>query len=129
MMLDWTGCQGQSYKSIGPIRVLSPDPVGGYRTLGEAGSSSGTLGEKTRELISLAVAVSPRCDGCITTHTSAAINAGATKVEIAESLGVAIAVSAGVALAYSARVMDAYVTQPSDSITTIGPRSPSAMKV
>jgi alkylhydroperoxidase/carboxymuconolactone decarboxylase family protein YurZ len=38
------------------------------------------------------------------------MNAGATREEIAEALGVAIALNAGAALAYSARVMDAYAT-------------------
>jgi AhpD family alkylhydroperoxidase len=59
-------------------------------------------------LIALAVAVTLRCDGCITTHTSAAIKNGATKEEIVESLGVAMSVNAGAALVYSARVIDAY---------------------
>jgi AhpD family alkylhydroperoxidase len=83
MMLDWNDYQKQL------IAALSPDTVRGYRTLGEAGAKTGTLDAKTRELISLAVAVSLRCDGCITTHTGAAIKAGASKEEIAEALGVA----------------------------------------
>jgi AhpD family alkylhydroperoxidase len=46
-------------------------------------------------LIALAVAVTLRCDGCITVHTEAAIKNGATKNEMAEALGVATAVNAG----------------------------------
>ena len=52
------------------------------------------LDAKTRELIALAVAVTTRCDGCITVHTDAAIKAGASKEEIAEALGVAVALNA-----------------------------------
>ena len=69
------------------------------------------LGAKMRELIALAVAVTLRCDGCITVHTDAASKQGATREEIAEALGVAIAVNAGAALVYSTRVMDAYAAQ------------------
>ena len=47
--------------------------------------------------------------GCITTHVHAAKQQGATKEEIAETLGVAIAANAGAALVYSARVMDALI--------------------
>jgi AhpD family alkylhydroperoxidase len=65
------------------------------------------LGAKIRELIALAVAVTLRCDGCIAVHTAAATRHGATKEEIAESLGVAVSVNAGAALVYSTRVMDA----------------------
>jgi AhpD family alkylhydroperoxidase len=70
------------------------------------------LGAKFRELIALAVAVTARCDGCITVHTEAAIRQGATKEEIVEALGVAVAVNAGAALVYSTRVMDAVKEYP-----------------
>jgi len=110
-MLDWNDYQAQLLDTIGQIAALSPDTIRGYRALSDAGSKTGKLDTKTRELIALAVAVSLRCDGCITTHTDAAKKAGAGKGEIAEALGVAIAVNAGAALVYSARVMDAYVAK------------------
>ena len=66
------------------------------------------IGPKTRELISLAVAVTVRCDGCIAVHAEAAARQGASREEIAEALGVATAVNAGAALVYSTRVLDAY---------------------
>ena len=72
-----------------------------------AGAKTGHLDEKTRQLISLAVAVTTRCDGCISVHSQKAVEAGATKEEIAEALGVAIAMNAGAALVYSARALDA----------------------
>ena len=86
----------------------SPDVIRGYRLLGDAAQKTNKLDAKTRELIALAVAVSLRCDGCITIHTSAAIRNGATEEEIVEALGVAISVNAGAALVYSGRVLDAY---------------------
>ena len=66
------------------------------------------LDAKTRELISLAVAVTTRSDGCIATHTKAAIDLGATREEVAEALSVAIAMNTGAAVGYSARVMEAF---------------------
>jgi len=107
MMLDWNGYQKELLGRIGEIGSLSPETVRGYKELSDAGAKTGHLGAKTRELIALAVAVTRQCDGCITTHTSAALKQGATREEIAEALGVAIAVNAGAALVYSARVMDA----------------------
>ncbi len=106
-MLDWNAYQQQLMANIGQIGKLSPDTVRGYREMGEAGNKTAHLDAKTRELIALAVAVTRQCDGCITVHTSAALQQGATREEIAEALGVAIAVNAGAALVYSARVMDA----------------------
>src|SRR5215469_14421315 len=92
---------------LGELGKLSPDTLKGYLTLNNANSQTTKLGEKTRQLISLAVAVTTRCDGCIVFHTDAALKAGATKEEIAEALGVAVSMNAGAALIYSARVLDA----------------------
>jgi AhpD family alkylhydroperoxidase len=115
MMMDWNDYQKELLTTIGKIAQLSPDTVNGYRMLGEAGKKTNHLDAKTRELIALAIAVTTRCDGCITVHTSAAIKAGATKEEIAEALGVAIALNAGAALVYSARVMDAYAATSTEA--------------
>lgn len=76
--------------------------------MGGAGAKTGHFDAKTRELIALAVAVSLRCDGCITVHAAEARKQGATKEEIAEALGVAISVNAGAALVYSTRTLDAF---------------------
>lgn len=111
MMLDWNTYHKQLMGTIGDIAKLSPDTVKGYQTLSGAGKQTGHLDEKTRQLIALAVAITTRCDGCITVHTDAAIKAGASKEEIAEALGVSVALNAGAALVYSARVMDAYAAK------------------
>jgi AhpD family alkylhydroperoxidase len=107
MMIDWNEYQQQLTAGIGDMAKLSPDTVRGYVTLGAANAKTSKLGEKTRQLISLAVAVTTRCDGCIVFHTEAALKAGATREEIAEALGVAVSMNAGVALVYSTRVLDA----------------------
>lgn len=108
MMFDWKEYHKELLSTIGQIATLSPDTVRGYSVLSGANAKTGKLDAKTRQLISLAVAVTTRCDGCITVHTAAAIKEGASKEEIAEALGVAVAMNAGAALVYSARVMDAY---------------------
>jgi AhpD family alkylhydroperoxidase len=107
MMMDWNEYQRQIGKTLGELMKLSPDTVRGYQTLSAANAAASKLGEKTRQLISLAVAVTTRCDGCITIHSDAALKAGATREEIAEALGVAVAMNAGAALVYSSRALDA----------------------
>jgi AhpD family alkylhydroperoxidase len=113
MMLDWNDYRKQLAVGVKEIGQLSPDTIKGYMALSAAGQKKDLLGAKVRELIALAVAVTLRCDGCITVHTEAAIKHGATKEEIAEALGVATTVNAGAALVYSARVMDAFKQYPS----------------
>lgn len=107
MMMDWDAYRRQLDVGVKEVGQLSPGTVRGYVELSSAGQKQDLLGPKVRELIALAVAVTTRCDGCITVHTEAALRHGATKEEIAEALGVAIALNAGAALVYSTRVMDA----------------------
>ena len=107
-MLDWSTYRQRLMARVGEIAKISPDAIEGYQTLSDSGRKTSLLGPKIRELISLAVAVTVRCDGCITVHTEAAARHGATREKIAEALAVATAVNAGAALVYSARVLDAY---------------------
>jgi AhpD family alkylhydroperoxidase len=112
MMLNWNEYRGQLAVGVKEVGHLSPETVRGYLELSSAGQKTDLLGAKMRELIALAVAVTARCDGCITVHSEAAIRHGASKEEIAEALGVAIAVNAGAALVYSTRVLDAVKEYP-----------------
>jgi AhpD family alkylhydroperoxidase len=107
MMLNWNEYQKEIGSKLAEFMKITPDSVRGYQTLSNANSKTTHLGEKTRQLISLAVAVTTRCDGCIVVHTDACLKAGASKEEIAEALGVAMAMNTGAALIYSLRVMDA----------------------
>ena len=107
-MMDWNQYRQQVVSGVGQFARLSPDTVKGYGALGAAGAKTGHLDAKTRELIALAVAITLRCDGCITVHTESARKLGASPEEIAEALGVAVSVNAGAAIVYSTRVLDAY---------------------
>ena len=107
-MFDWNEYRNQILGRLGEIGKLSPDTIRGYMALGGAGAKTGHLDAKTRELVALAVAITLRCDGCVTVHTAAAKKLGATKEEIAEALGVGISVNAGAAIVYSTRTLDAF---------------------
>jgi AhpD family alkylhydroperoxidase len=107
MMFDWNEYKKELTAGVGELSKLSPDTVRGYTTLTNANAHNTLLGEKTRQLISLAVAVTTRCDGCITFHTDLALKAGASREEISEALAVAVAMNAGAALVYSVRALDA----------------------
>ncbi|MEG3175343.1 carboxymuconolactone decarboxylase family protein [Sphingomonas sp. RB3P16] len=111
-MLDWNMYREQIIAGVGDLAKLSPDTVRGYGTLSGAGAKTGHLDAKTRELIAIAVAISLRCDGCITSHVDAALKLGATREEIAEALGVAVAINAGAAIIYSTRTLDAVAAHP-----------------
>lgn len=89
-----------------------------YGALEEA-SAEGALDAKTRELISIAVAITTRCDGCIGVHTEAALKAGASEAEIAQTLATAISLNAGAAYVYSLRALEAYDQFKSEAVQAL----------
>lgn len=67
----------------------------------------GALPTKVKELIALGIAVCATCDYCIAIHVKKCYEAGATKEEMAEALGIAILMGGGPALTYSTFAMQA----------------------
>jgi len=78
MLFDWAADKNELTKSVPGFARRTTDSLKGYQTLCDANKANSPLGEKTRQLISLAVAVTTRCDGCITFHS--AMNAGAALI-------------------------------------------------
>ncbi|MCQ4629259.1 AhpD family alkylhydroperoxidase [Shinella sp. BE166] len=106
--MDWNENRTNLLANVGELQKLSPDIVRGYLTISGAGRKTEQMDEKTRQLISLAVAVTTRCDGCIAIHSAEALKSGATREELAEALSVAVAMNAGAALVYSTRALEAF---------------------
>lgn len=124
-ILDWNTYRSQIRGGVGEIGKLSPETVKGYMSLSGAGAKTGQFDQKTRELIALAVAISLRCDGCITVHAAEAKKHGASEAELAEALGVAVSVNAGAALVYSVRALDAFkAVQEDGSASGLGKGAP-----
>lgn len=112
MMQDWNSYRTSLLERVGDFAKQSPDVMRGMAALDNAAAKTGHLEPRIHELISLAVAVTTRCDGCIAVHTKKAAEAGASLEEVSEALGVAIAMNAGAALTYSARVIETYQQLP-----------------
>ena len=71
-----------------------------------AGTASGAISDKTKELIGVALGVYNRCQYCICVHTHGAYQAGCTREEILGAAEVAIAFGGGPSVAYSAAVLN-----------------------
>lgn len=112
MMQDWNAYRESLLERVGDYAKQSPDVMRGLMAIDNAAVKTGHLDPKIHELIALAVAITTRCDGCISVHTKKAVEHGASIEGITEALGVAIALNAGAALTYSARVVEAYQQLP-----------------
>ena len=111
-MQDWNAYRDALLGRVGEFSKLSPDVMRGLGTMEGSATKTALLEPKIHELIALAVAVTMRCDGCISVHAKKAVEHGATREEIAEAMGVAISLNAGAALTYTARVFDAIDALP-----------------
>ena len=65
------------------------------------------LDAKTKELIALGIGIAIRCDDCIAFHIKAAVERGATREEISETLGMAIYMGAGPSVMYASHAFAA----------------------
>jgi AhpD family alkylhydroperoxidase len=79
----------------------------GFARLHKKSIEAGALDAKTKELMALAISIAVRCEGCIAYHTNDAVQAGATRRELLETIGVAIMMGGGPASIYAAHAMDA----------------------
>ncbi|WP_293749860.1 carboxymuconolactone decarboxylase family protein [uncultured Paraglaciecola sp.] len=72
-----------------------PEVMAGFGELHSSAVAKGALDTKSKELIALGIAIAVHCDGCIAFHVHDALNAGATRQETLEAIGVAILMGGG----------------------------------
>ena len=73
----------------------------------KAAVATGALDTKTKELIALAISVAARCDDCVAHHIHDALEAGATREEIGDALGVAVLMGGGTSVVYATHAIEA----------------------
>ncbi|MDX2062914.1 MAG: carboxymuconolactone decarboxylase family protein [Bacteroidia bacterium] len=66
----------------------------------------GALDGKTKELLGLCASLVLRCDDCVKYHIGAAIEAGATKAEVVESLEIALVVGGTIVVPHLRRAVE-----------------------
>ena len=93
---------------IGNLRKDIPETMKGFSGMAQGACASGALDEKTKELISMGIAIALRCDGCIGFHTKTLVKLGSSRQEFEEMLGVAIYMGGGPSLMYAAQALDAW---------------------
>ncbi len=84
-----------------------PDVMKGFGALHVASTKPGALDTRTKELIALSIAITVRCDGCISFHVHDAMKAGAVKEEIVETVSMAILMGGGPAVVYGIEALQA----------------------
>ncbi|MGP1682840.1 MAG: carboxymuconolactone decarboxylase family protein, partial [Giesbergeria sp.] len=93
---------------IAQLRADIPETMRGFSAMAQAAGKDGVLDKKTKELIALALSVGVRCDPCIGYHAQALVKFGATRAEVAETLGMAVYMGGGPSLMYAAKASAAF---------------------
>jgi AhpD family alkylhydroperoxidase len=76
-----------------------PEAMASFQAFDKAALADGAIPKKYKELMAVAVGLTTQCPYCIDVHRKAALNAGATEQELAETTFVAAALRAGGAVA------------------------------
>jgi AhpD family alkylhydroperoxidase len=107
MPQDWPDLIADMNPMVFALRGLQPDVMKAFAQMAQAATASHALDTRTKELIALGISVAVRCDPCIAYHARAAVKAGATEAEVAETLGLAVYMGAGPSAMYAAKALEA----------------------
>ena len=86
--------------------ALAPKNLQAWRNFSKTVFEAGSLPEKTKQLIAVAVAHVTQCPYCIRSHSKQAMRKGASKEEIMEAIWVAAEMRAGAAYAHATIAID-----------------------
>lgn len=100
-MFDFNNLQ-----KISTLAKAAPEAMKGFEALDKAAFAEGAISKKNKELIALAVALTTQCGYCLEVHRKAAIEAGATEEEMAETTFIAVALRAGAALTHGTHLVE-----------------------
>lgn len=106
--MDWPGWTKELSAELKNLRGGAPDVMKAFSTLAQAALAPKALDAKTKELIALAIGIAVRCDDCIAFHTKAALQLGASREEVLETLGMAIYMGAGPSAMYASHALGAF---------------------
>lgn len=108
MSHNYTDLTRNTTRHLSILREDVPNVMKAFGTLAGAATTDGALDRKTKELIALGISVAVRCDDCIGFHVQALVKLGASRAEVAETLGAAVYMGGGLSLMYAAHAMEAY---------------------
>lgn len=107
-MTNWPEHTKELSAHLRILRGDAPDVMKAFSGLAQAALAPKSLDGKTKELIALGIAVAIRCDDCIGFHVKAALEHGASRDEVTETLGMAIYMGAGPSVMYASHALDAF---------------------
>ena len=107
-MTNWPERTKELTAQLRNLRGGAPEVMKAFSGLAQAALAHKALDNKTKELVALGIAVAVRCDDCIGFHVKAALEHGASRDEVIETLGMAVYMGAGPSVMYASHALDAF---------------------
>lgn len=92
-------------RRLGQLSQASNEAWEKFQAFNEATMAAGAIPAKYKELIALGVALTTQCSYCLELHQQAAVKAGASQEEIAETVLIAGALRAGAAVTHGSQIL------------------------
>lgn len=108
MTTNWPELTAELTADLKTLRGGAPAVMKAFSSIAQAALAPKALDAKTKELLALGISVAVRCDDCIAFHVKAAVEHGATRDEVLETLGMAIYMGAGPSVMYASHALDAF---------------------
>jgi AhpD family alkylhydroperoxidase len=105
---DWPNRTNEINSVMRRLRGDAPEAMKAFSGLAQAALTPKALDVKTKELLALGIAVAIRCDDCIGFHVKAALDQGATRAEVTETLAMAVYMGAGPSVMYATHALEAF---------------------
>jgi AhpD family alkylhydroperoxidase len=107
MATQYIELRSQLEESLSRLGKEIPGPMTGFARLHRKGVEDGALSGKVKELMALAISIVVGCEGCIAYHVHDAIQAGASRSELLETVGVGLFMGGGPGSIYAAHALEA----------------------
>jgi AhpD family alkylhydroperoxidase len=114
MIENWPETARTLSSELKNLRGGAPEVMKAFSAIAQAALAPKALDTKTKELIALGISVAVRCDDCVAFHVKAAVQQGATRDEVLETLGMAIYMGAGPSVMYASHALGAYAQFATD---------------
>ena len=106
--MSWTDKLNEAQGGMEGFGAAQAATAEGVGALHAASTTAGEISNKHKELMALALGIAKQCVDCIAFHVKASIEAGATRAEIEETVGVCILMGGGPSYMYGVKALAAY---------------------
>ena len=106
-MTDYVALHQRLEERLAQLGKEIPLPMGGFARLHKKALEDGALSGRVKELMALSISIVLGCEGCIAYHTHGAVQAGAGRQELLETIAVGVMMGGGPGSIYAAHALEA----------------------